>query len=130
MDQRNAGSAREVLIRYLDERRAAMDYSSFRGLTSCLVKLFWLDIERHHPGIDTLHLSEDVAAGWKERLRFITLPGRPTTVRRDLFTNLMRVRAFYLDIQEWALEDPSWAPWAVPSPVRRDRLRPGATVSR
>jgi hypothetical protein len=29
------------------------------------------------------------------------------------------VRAFYLDIQQWALEDPSWVPWAVPSPVRR-----------
>jgi integrase len=31
----------------------------------------------------------------------------------------MRVRAFYLDIQQWALEDPGWAPWAVPSPVRK-----------
>ena len=32
----------------------------------------------------------------------------------------MRVRAFYLDIQQWALEDPSWVPWAVPSPVRKN----------
>ncbi|MDO0929843.1 hypothetical protein QQY24_32540 [Streptomyces sp. TG1A-8] len=32
---------------------------------------------------------------------------------------LVQVRAFYLDIQEWALEDPTWAPHAVPSPVRR-----------
>ena len=31
----------------------------------------------------------------------------------------MLVRAFYLDIHEWALEDASWAEWAVPSPVRR-----------
>lgn len=29
------------------------------------------------------------------------------------------VRGFYLDIAAWALEDPSWAPWAVPCPVRR-----------
>lgn len=29
------------------------------------------------------------------------------------------VRAFYLDMTAWALEDPSWAPWAVPCPVRR-----------
>ena len=29
-----------------------------------------------------------------------------------------RVRGFYLDIQEWALEDASWAQWAAPSPVR------------
>jgi integrase len=32
----------------------------------------------------------------------------------------MRVRSFYLDIQQWALEDPSWVPWAVPSPVRKN----------
>ncbi len=31
----------------------------------------------------------------------------------------MVVRAFYLDIQEWALADPYWAPWAAPSPVHR-----------
>lgn len=30
----------------------------------------------------------------------------------------MRVRSFYLDLEEWALEDPSGVPWAVPSPVR------------
>lgn len=30
----------------------------------------------------------------------------------------MRVRSLYLDIQQWAPEDPSWVPWAVPSPVR------------
>jgi site-specific recombinase XerD len=29
------------------------------------------------------------------------------------------VRSFYLDIQEWAMEDPTWAQWAAPSPVRR-----------
>ena len=30
-----------------------------------------------------------------------------------------RVRAFYLDIAEWAAEDPArWGPWAVPCPVR------------
>lgn len=31
----------------------------------------------------------------------------------------MQVRALYLDIQEWALQDPTWAQHAVPSPVRR-----------
>src|SRR5664279_3012391 len=35
---------------------------------------------------------------------------------------LARVRSFYLDMQEWALEDASWAAWAVPSPVRRADL--------
>lgn len=31
---------------------------------------------------------------------------------------LLRVRAFYLDIAHWAVDDPGrWAPWAVPCPV-------------
>lgn len=39
--------------------------------------------------------------------------------RKQRFEVLLRVRAFYLDIQEWALQDPSWVAWAVPSPVRK-----------
>ncbi len=32
---------------------------------------------------------------------------------------LMTVRAFYLDLAQWALDEPSrWGPWAVPCPVR------------
>jgi integrase len=36
---------------------------------------------------------------------------------------LFAVRAFYLDLAQWALEDPSWTPWAVPCPVRLDDVR-------
>lgn len=110
---------RQLLIRYLDERRPAMDYGSFRELARTLAGTFWADIERHHPGIDSLHLPEDVEAGWKQRVSFLTMKGKAGRPRRNRFAVLMRVRAFYLDIQEWALEDPSWAPWAVPCPVRR-----------
>ena len=39
--------------------------------------------------------------------------------RRDHLRILSRVRAFYLDIAQWALEDPSWVPWALPSPITR-----------
>jgi hypothetical protein len=31
--------------------------------------VFWKDLERHHPGIDSLHLSSEVATAWKQRLR-------------------------------------------------------------
>jgi integrase len=110
---------REVLVRSLDERRAGMDYSSFRGLVTSLAKLFWADIEKHHRGIDSLHLVPEVADAWKRRLQVITAPDGSTHPRRDYLPVLVRVRAFYLDIQEWALEDASWAPWAVPCPVRR-----------
>jgi hypothetical protein len=36
----------------------------------------------------------------------------------------MTVRAFYLDISRWALDDPArWGPWAVPCPVRGSDIR-------
>ncbi|WP_335985793.1 tyrosine-type recombinase/integrase [Glycomyces sp. MUSA5-2] len=111
-------SVREVLIRYLRERRAGMDYSTFRERVTVLVGTFWADIEKHHPGIDSLHLPEDVAIAWKERLRYVDRGGERVP-RKSYFDVLMKVRSFYLDIAEWALEDPSWARWAVPCPIRR-----------
>ena len=111
---------REVLIRYLDERRPALDYNSFLGITGYLCGRFWADIEAHHPNVAGLHLPEEVAAAWKQRLAVVTPRGggqpRP---RRNYIDVLMQVRALYLDIQEWALQDPTWAEHAVPSPVRR-----------
>lgn len=114
-------NVRKVLVRYLDERRPALDHNTFQNLANVLAGVFWADIEQHHPDLDTLHLPAEVAEAWKQRAR--------TSVRADGTTRdrgrlgylqiLDRVRAFYLDIQEWAMEDPTWAPWAAPSPVRR-----------
>ncbi|WP_405987914.1 site-specific integrase [Streptomyces sp. NBC_00986] len=109
---------RDVLIRYLDERRPAVDYGSFRNLVGVLVGRFWADIEQHHPGLDTLHLPDEVAQAWKERIRNVTGADGEVRPRQGVHHVLMAVRALYLDIQQWALEDPSWVPWAVPSPVR------------
>jgi len=108
-----------VLIRYLDERRPAMDYGSFRALVTVLAGRFWADIEAHHPGIDTLALPPEIADAWKARLMFTSRPserGRPRKRHLDLLTG---VRAFYLDIQEWAMDDATWVPFAAPSPVRK-----------
>lgn len=110
---------RDVLVRYLDQRRPGMDYASFRGLVTGLVKLFWADIEHHHPEVDSLHLSPETAQAWKQRVQVVTEADGTTRPRRHHLAVLVRVRAFYLDIQEWALDDASWAPWAVPCPVRR-----------
>lgn len=112
-------SVRDVLVRYLDHRRPAMDYATLRGLTTRLAKLFWADIEQHHPGIESLHLTPEVAEAWKQRVQVITARDGSTHPRRDYLPLLVSVRAFYLDIHEWALEDASWAPWAVPCPIRR-----------
>lgn len=110
---------RGVLVRYLEERRPALDYNSLIDLTSVLVGTFWADIEHHHPGIDTLHLPDDIAQAWKQRVRDVVAADGTVRPRKNVHAVLMRVRAFYLDIQQWALQDPSWVPWAVPSPVRK-----------
>ena len=120
---------RDVLVRYLSERRPALDYSSLRALAGELAGTFWADIERHHPGISTLHLPDEVARAWKERVRVITAADGTVRERQNIHALLMAVRAFYLDIQQWALEDPSWVPWAVPSPVRRNEIQ-GAQKAR
>ena len=110
---------RDVLVRYLNERRPSLDYSSFNNAATNLVGNFWADIEAHHPGIDSLHLPVEVADAWKQRLQVIVEPDGTTRPRRSYLDLLLQVRGFYLDIQEWATEDSSWAAWAVPSPVRR-----------
>lgn len=44
--------------------------------------------------------------------------------RKDTAAILNTVRAFYLDIAQWAAEDPSrWAQWAFPCPVRADDIQ-------
>jgi integrase len=110
---------RDLLVRYLDERRPVLDYNSLSNLAGVLAGSFWADIEKYHPGIDTLHLPDEVAQAWRERLCFVTAADGARRPRQDIYRILMRVRAFYLDIQQWALEDPSWVPWAVPSAVRK-----------
>lgn len=107
-------AVRDVLVHYLVERSAALDYASLVNHVQVLVDLFWCDLERHHPGIDSFRLSDEVAQAWKQRIR--TLPdGRP---RHTFHTALLTVRAFYLDLLHWSLEDPGrWGQWAAPSPV-------------
>jgi hypothetical protein len=58
---------RDVLVDYLRERQPAVDFSTLQRLAYLLGKLFWADLEAHHPGIDSLQLPRDVAAAWKQR---------------------------------------------------------------
>jgi integrase len=111
---------RDLLVRYLEERAPAMDYASLPALARRLVRLFWCDLERHHPGIGSLHLSAEVAAGWRRRA-LLRADGRPRRDAANLFTS---VRAFYLDIAQWAAEDPgTWQRWVAPCPVTPADLR-------
>jgi hypothetical protein len=130
---------RDVLVDYLRERQPSVDFSSLQRFAYLLGKLFWADLEAHHPGIDSLKLPRDVAAAWKQRVMTCTRStispdGEQiglTTTRLDGRSVLSAVRAFYLDIAEWAEDDPArWGPWAVRCPVsasdvshKKDRSR-------
>jgi integrase len=117
---------RDLLVEYLQERQPALDYTSLDSLANMLGKLFWADVERHHPGIDSLRLPAEVAAAWKQRLRTVTKTvrgpgGNPTEVtvpRVNYRECLTPVRAFYLDLAHWAVDDPArWGPWVATCPV-------------
>ncbi len=124
---------RDLLIAYLRERQPALDYASLADAAYVLAGCFWRDLERHHPGIDSLHLPVEVAAAWKQRLQTTVKVVRDpagnlheTAVPRSGYRGvLIKVRAFYLDLAAWAVEDPArWARWVAPCPRTRRRLRP------
>lgn len=111
-------TVRNLLIRYFDERRPGIDFATLRGLISYLAGTFWCDIEEHHPGIDSINLPTDVARKWKERVRSVTMPDgsqRPRIAYLDL---MVTIRSFYEDLVRWSMEDPSWAAFAVPNPIK------------
>ncbi len=122
---------RALLIDYLRERQPAVDHATLRSLSRALAGLFWRDLERHHPGISSLRLAPGVAAAWKQRVTVKTLrtadPAGQVTEsavpRHDGMNTLAMVRAFYLDIAQWAVDDPArWGPWAVPCPIRDEEM--------
>ena len=116
---------RDLLVDYLRERQPALDYNSLQAITSTLAGLFWARIEALSPGIGTLRLPPEVArvegrpaGGQAHRRRARRAEDRCHRPRLNAKGELLRVRAFYLDIAQWATEEPGrWAQWAVPSPV-------------
>jgi integrase len=114
---------RDLLVDYLRERQPGIDYVTLAGLATTLGLWFWKDLEAHHPGIESLKLPPDIAAGWKKRIQTRTVRtaggGEQVVVRESAAGILVTVRAFYLDLSQWAHDEPArWGPWAVPCPVR------------
>lgn len=129
VDRRGIACAniRGLLVQYLRERQPALDYSSLADMAYMLGGVFWRDIELHHPGIASINLPPTVIAAWKERIqtaakRVTDHHGNVSVVRvprKGARGVLIKVRAFYLDIAQWAVEDPGrWAEWAVPCPIK------------
>jgi hypothetical protein len=118
---------RDLLVAYLRERQPALDYTTLAKLAADLVRLFWVDLERHHPGIDSLQLTPEVTAAWRQRLSLrsknVTGPdgqrSKQLVPRANARSVMTEVRAFYLDIAQWALDEPHrWAQWALPCPIK------------
>jgi hypothetical protein len=117
---------RDLIVDYLRERQPALDYASLDVISATLAGLFWAQIEALSPGIGSLRLPPQVARTWKQNLQTKTRTTTGTDGQRTVISSprlnakdeLLRVRAFYLDIAQWAAEDPArWAPWAVPCPI-------------
>ena len=122
---------RDLLADYLAERQPAMDYTSLKNLAYYLAQRFWADLEQHHPGIDSLHLPREVAAAWKQRQRvkpqmITSATGEKSVIMAERVGYrqcLTPVRALYLDLSQWAIEDPGrWARWAAPCPVGQEEI--------
>ncbi|MFB8137610.1 tyrosine-type recombinase/integrase [Streptomyces mirabilis] len=123
---------RDLLVDYLHERELSLDYVSLRAVAFSLGKLFWKDLEDHHPGIDSLRLTPGVTAAWKQRIGLKTVRNKTAdgeivetqTPRADRGLNhLAVVRAFYLDLAQWAMDDPArWGVWAAPCPIREEEM--------
>jgi hypothetical protein len=111
---------RDLLVQYLTERAAAIDYPSASQLTARLAKMFWRDIELHHPGVASLDLPHPVVEAWRKRQELLP-DGRPRKDAADLF---LVVRSFYLDLAQWAGADPArWGRYVYRSPISSADLR-------
>ena len=121
---------RDLLVDYLRERQASVDYVTLVRLADTLGRLFWADLEAHHPGSARCALTPRSRPAWKQRILTKTIRRRQPdgslaeiASPRESATNcLTAVRSFYLDIAQWAIDDPArWGPWAVPCPVKARR---------
>ncbi|WP_229828638.1 hypothetical protein [Streptomyces massasporeus] len=67
---------RDLLVAYLSHRSVGLDFTTLQALTISLALRFWGDLERHHPGIDSLRLPAEVITAWKVRLATKTVRKR------------------------------------------------------
>ena len=124
---------RDLLVDYLREFEVSHDYTTQRALSFVLASVFWRDLELHHPGISSLSLDPDTAAAWKQRVlvkEVTAVEDGELVVRREprqsAIQYLGNVRSFYLDIAQWAADDPSrWGPWVAVCPIRDGELSRG-----
>jgi len=118
---------RDLLVDYLRERQPAIDYGSLEQLGRRL-GMFWADLERHHPGIDTLHLSVQVADAWKQRMlteqqTITTAAGGKTVIDAERICHREFLTRSGPSTLTWpngpSMTPAGWGRWAAPCPVGR-----------
>lgn len=112
---------RQLIIDYLLRRQNDTDYNTRDGLARAIAGRFWATIERLAPGHRSLTIPPELYDQWRTHIRL----RRDGTPRVDGGQSvLLPVRAFYLDIQSWALEEPErWGRWAAPCPIPPSDIR-------
>lgn len=107
-------SVRALLIEYLERRRGDTDYSTLLHLSSFLVGVFWRNVESVAPDQVDLNLTPAVYKRWRAKAEL----KKDGTPRLNFDSVLLPIRAMYMDIQSWAIEEPSrWGVWAAPCPI-------------
>lgn len=106
---------RQLIIDYIVRRQGDTDYVTREGLARSIAGRFWREIERIAPDQRDLAIPQEIYDQWRKAVR-VRKDGKP---RADGGASLiLPVRAFYMDLQSWALEEPErWARWAAPCPI-------------
>jgi integrase len=112
---------RQLIIDYIVRRQGDTDYVTREGLARAIAGSFWSEIEKIAPDQRDFNIASEVYDQWRETVR-VRKDGKP---RIDGGTGpLLPVRAFYMDLQSWALDEPErWARWAAPCPIPPSDLR-------
>ncbi|MFH5207369.1 tyrosine-type recombinase/integrase [Antrihabitans sp. NCIMB 15449] len=122
VDRHNVANpaVRQLFIDYLDRRSTDVVYSTLTVVATHVVKIFWKALELINPAQSDLRLSEDHYRQWHATLAI----REDGTVRQNPWLVLTSVKAFYYDIQAWAVDEPErWAHWSAPCPIQRSDMR-------
>lgn len=116
-----------LFVAYLTRRSHDIDYSTLRDIAADLCGKFWAGLLKVNPAQMDLALTPEDYANWRAVLE-TRKDGRP---RLSADAVLTTIRAFYLDIQGWAAQEPEqWAQWVAPCPIGSRETRSQAKTKR
>ncbi|WP_332603162.1 site-specific integrase [Arthrobacter sp. S2(2024)] len=116
-----------LFVAYLTRRSHDIDYTTLRDIAADLCGKFWTGILRVNPAQADLALTPENYESWRTVLE-IRVDGLP---RLSADAVLTTIRAFYLDIQGWAAQEPEmWARWVAACPIGSRETRSQAKTKR